>query len=157
MTLEKTYVSVIEKTYLPLRKAASGDVVVQILAQVIGVLASSRLGLFPDQTGTALQRRPVVLDQLRGAVVGHEAEGMDTETVEVTDRARDTMASHGPEERVQRTGLLAEKVVRCVVGSGSLGDFVDGVWLDGVDEVGEQNRILDEKDGDVVSDDIYVV
>jgi hypothetical protein len=40
------------------------------------------------------------------------------------------------------------------MGGGSLGNFVDGVRLDGMDEVGKQDCILNEKDGDVVSDDI---
>ena len=35
-------------------------------------------------------------------------------------------------------------------------DLTDGVGLDGVDQVGELDAILDEEDGDMVPDDIVV-
>lgn len=41
------------------------------------------------------------------------------------------------------------------MGGGGLGDFVVAAGLDGVDEVGEEDGVLDEEDGDVVSDQVY--
>lgn len=38
---------------------------------------------------------------------------------------------------------------------GGLGDLVVAARLDGVDQVGKEDRVLDEEDGDVVSNDIY--
>ena len=42
------------------------------------------------------------------------------------------------------------------MGGGGLGNLVVGARLDGVDKVGEADGILDEEDGDVVTDDIEV-
>lgn len=64
------------------------------------------------------------------------------------------MAGHSPEERVQRTGLLAEEVPGRVMSSRSLGDLVVGAGLDSMDQIREENGILDEEDWNVVADDI---
>lgn len=64
------------------------------------------------------------------------------------------MTSHGPEQSVQAARLLTEEIPRGVVGSGSLGDLTVLSWLDSVDEVRELDRILDEKDWDVIPNDI---
>lgn len=64
------------------------------------------------------------------------------------------MSRHGPQESVQGTRLLTEKVPGGIVRGGSLGDFIVAAGLDGVDEVGEKDGVLDEEDGDVVSNDI---
>ena len=42
------------------------------------------------------------------------------------------------------------------MGAGSLGDLVVRAWLDRVNQVGELDGILDEKDGNIVSHDICV-
>lgn len=42
------------------------------------------------------------------------------------------------------------------MGSGGLGDFIITAGLDGVDQVGEEDGVLDEEDGDVVSNQVYV-
>lgn len=68
----------------------------------------------------------------------------------------DSVSSHGPEEGVEGRRLLAEKVPGRVVGRGGLGNFVVGAGLDGMDEVGELDGVLDEEDGDVVADDVQV-
>jgi hypothetical protein len=38
---------------------------------------------------------------------------------------------------------------------GALRDLLVGAGLDGVDEVGEEDGVLDEEDGDVVADDVW--
>ena len=37
----------------------------------------------------------------------------------------------------------------------SLGDFIVPAGLDGVDQIGEEDSVLDEEDGDVVSNEVY--
>lgn len=51
-------------------------------------------------------------------------------------------------------GLGAKEVPCRIMSSSSLRDLVVGTWLDRVDQVGELDSILDEEDGDVVTDDI---
>lgn len=81
---------------------------------------------------------------------------MHTETIHVTEAAGNAVARHGPEEGVESGGLGAEEVPSGIVGGGGLGNLVVGARLDGVDKVGEADGILDEEDGDVVTDDIEV-
>lgn len=122
----------------------------------IGVLASEDLSLLPDESGLALLGLPVPLDELGLAVLGHQTEGVHTETIHVTVAAGNAVARHGPEEGVESGGLRAEEVPSRIVGGGSLGNLVVGARLDGVDKVGEADGILDEEDGDVVANDIEV-
>lgn len=75
-------------------------------------------------------------------------------TYHVTVTARNTISSHGPEQRVQGGRLLAEEVPGRVVSRRRLGDLLVGARLDGVDEVGELNCVLDEKDGDIVANNV---
>lgn len=142
-------------TYLPLRVESILNRLEQILADEIRVLARHLLRLFPDHTGLTLQRLPVILDQLSVAIVGHEAVGVDTETVDVSEGSRDTVTSHGPEQSVQRAGLLAEEIPGGIVSRLSLGDFVVAAGLDGVDQIGKKNGVLDEEDGDIIADDVF--
>lgn len=145
----------IQETYLPLRVVSILNGLEQILTDEIRVLARHLLSFLPDHTGFTLQRLPVELDQLSGALVVDEAEGMDTEAVDVSERTRYTVASHCPEQRVQRTGLLAEKVPGGIVGCCGLGDFIVATGLDSMNQVGEEDSILDEKDWNVIADEIW--
>ncbi|KAI5307774.1 hypothetical protein KEM55_007458, partial [Ascosphaera atra] len=79
---------------------------------------------------------------------------MHTETVNVSERTRDTVASHGPEKGVKCTWLLAEEIPGSVMGSGRLWDLVLWLWLDSMNKIGELDSILDEEHRDVVANDI---
>lgn len=79
---------------------------------------------------------------------------MDTEPVNVAERPRDTVACHCPEEGMQSARLLAKEVISSVVRSSSLWYFIGWLWLDGMDEIWEQDSILDEEYGNVVSNEI---
>jgi hypothetical protein len=72
----------------------------------------------------------------------------------VTETTRDAVPGHGPEQGVQGTRLLAEEVPGRVVSRGRLGDLIVWPWLDGVDQIREPNGILDEENGNVVSNDV---
>lgn len=94
------------------------------------------------------------LDQLGGTVIGHEAEGVHTKAVHVAERPGNAMARHSPEESVHGAGLLAEEVPGRVVGRRRLGDLIVAPGLDGMDQIGEEDGILDEEDGNVVAHNI---
>jgi hypothetical protein len=68
----------------------------------------------------------------------------------------DAEARHGPEEGMHGARLGAEEVPCRVVCGRSLGHLIVRAWLDRVYEIGELDRILDEEDGDVVSDNVEV-
>ena len=142
-------------THLPFGVESILNRLEQILADEIRVLARDLLRLFPEQTGFTLQRLPVELNELGGTVIRDKAEGVDTEAVNVSEGTRDTVTSHSPKQSVQRAGLLAEEVPGRVVRGSSLGDFIVPAGLDGVDQIGEENSVLDEEDGDVVSNKVY--
>ena len=144
-----------ESTHLPFGVESILNRFEQILTDEIRVLARDLLRLFPDQTGFTLQRLPVELNELGGTVIRDKAEGVDTKAVNVSEGTRDTVTSHSPEQSVQRAGLLAEEVPGRVVRGSSLGDFIVPAGLDGVDQIGEENSVLDEEDGDVVSNKVY--
>ena len=143
-----------ESTHLPFGVESILNRFEQILTDEIRVLARDLLRLFPDHTGLTLQRLPVELDKLGGTVIRDKAEGVDTEAVNVSEGTRDTVTSHSPKQSVQRAGLLAEEVPGRVVRGSSLGDFIVPAGLDGVDQIGEENSVLDEEDGDVVSNKV---
>lgn len=140
--------------YLPLGETAILDRLKQILTVEVGVLSSSNLSLLPSKTGLALERLPVELDELRGAVISNEAERVHTEAVHVAERPDDAVLCHGPEERVQGARLLAEEVPGRVMGSGGLRNLPVRHRLDGVNEIREENGILDEENRDVVANDV---
>lgn len=121
---------------------------------VVRVLSSDGLGLFPHEGSLALQRLPVELDKLGSSVVRHEAESVDTEAIHRSEGTRNSVTSHSPEQCMQRAGLLTEKVPSRVVGGCGLGDLVLRAGLNGMDQVGEEDCILDEEDRDVVSDNV---
>ena len=64
------------------------------------------------------------------------------------------MSSHRPEKSMQSTGLLAEEVPGRVVSSRGLRDLTVTSGLDGVDQVGELDGILDEEGRHVDADDV---
>ena len=142
-------------TYLPFGIEAILNRLEQVLTDEIRVLARDLLRLFPDHTGLTLQRLPVELDELGGTIIRDKAERVDTEAINVSEGTRDTVTSHSPEQSVQRAGLLAEEVPGRVVRGSSLGDFIVPAGLDGMDQIGEEYSILDEEDGDVVSNEVY--
>lgn len=82
---------------LPLRIVTGIDRVEQILAMEIRVLASNSLSLFPYHTSQTLLRLEMEFDELGFSFVIDEAEGMDTETVHMTIRARDTVWGKSPD------------------------------------------------------------
>ena len=67
-----------------------------------------------------------------------------------------TVAGHGKEECMKSRGLCAEEIPGRIVGGTGLGNLAVGLGLAGVDQIRELNGILDEEDGNVVSNEIPV-
>lgn len=82
---------------LPLRVVAGLNGIEEVRAVEIGVLAVKSQSLGPYEGSETLLGLEVVLDKLGFAFVVDEAEGMNTETINVPVRPRDTVARHCPE------------------------------------------------------------
>jgi hypothetical protein len=96
----------------------------------------------------------VKLDQLAFAVCGHEAKSVHPEAIHVAVSADYAVSRHGPEECMQRAGLLTEEVPCRIMGGRGLGYLPIALRLDAVNEVWEQDCVLDEENRDVVADEV---
>ena len=108
----------------------------------------------------------MVLDESTLALGIDESEGMDTETLHVSERSGDGSVGKDPGLHSGRLGVEGHEIPGIVVGSLCLGDLFARVGLHGVDEVDKLDGIylsaeswniirrltLNEEDGDVVSD-----
>jgi hypothetical protein len=126
----------------------------QILAMVIVALPGDLLGLVPHHGCLALQRLPVELDELRGTLIGHKTVCVDTKPIDMSEGTGNAVTGHGPEQGVKTARLLAEVIPSLVMSSGGLGNSGLLIGLDGVDEVGELDGILNEENRNVISDNV---
>jgi hypothetical protein len=95
------------------------------------------------------------LDKLGLALVRNEAEGVHTPSIHMPERANGAMTAHRPEQSVERRWLLAEKVPSAIMSSSGLGNLAVWPGLDSMDQIWELDGILNEEDGDVVTNDIW--
>jgi hypothetical protein len=94
------------------------------------------------------------LDKLGLALVRNEAEGVHTPSIHMPERANGAMTAHRPEQSVERRWLLAEKVPSAIMSSSGLGNLAVWPGLDSMDQVRELDGILNEEDGDIVTNNI---
>ena len=113
-------------------------------------------GLIPNRRLQAELGTPMELDECRFAGVVDEAETMDTETFDHALRSRQRAVRHDPHHHVH--GFRAERyeIPEGVVSSGRLRKAAVWFHLDGMNEIGEFDGILDEKNGNVVANEIPV-
>src|SRR5437588_868606 len=81
---------------------------------------------------------------------------MDAEAFHHTVTARNTAVGEDPHDHVHRLRHQRDEIPERIVGCACLRNFV--VWLGFccVDQVGELDCVLNEKDGDVVPDEVEV-
>ena len=95
-------------------------------------------------------------DKGRFALGVDEPEGMDAEAFHHPQRARDRSIGHDPEDHVhafrQERDEIPERVMRRRV----LRIAAVGLHFDRMDEIGKLDGILDEEDGNVVSDEVEI-
>jgi hypothetical protein len=122
----------------------------------VGVGAGDFEGFIPDDGLHAELGAPVELGEGRFSFCIDEAEGVYAEAFHHAERARDGAVGHDPHEHVGAFGRERCPVPEGVVGGLRLGEAAIRLLFDGVDEVGELEGVLDEKDRDVVADEIPV-
>lgn len=139
-------------TKIPLGVGASLDSVIEISSVEVGILAGELECLVPDERVCTEMRHPVVLDESGFAFSVDKTEGVNTETLHVSERSGDSSVREDPGLHGSGLGVEGHEIPSVVVGSLSLGDFDMGFGLDGVDQVDKLDGILDEEDRNVVSD-----
>ena len=122
----------------------------------VGVGAVDLHRLVPHHRLHAELRLPVELDERRLAGGVDEAERVHAEALHEPERAGDRPVRHRPHHHVRGFGHQRDEVPEVVVRRLGLGEAAVGRLLDGVDEVGELDRVLDEEHRDVVADEIPV-
>ena len=141
---------------LPLGEVAVLDRLPQVAAMEVGILAGDLLRLVPDQSVDAQLGLPVELDEVRLAARIHEAEGVDAEALHHPVAARDGAIAHGPHQHVGRFGHQRDEVPERVVRARRLRDRVVRFRLDGMNQVRELHRVLDEEHRHVVAHQVVV-
>lgn len=120
----------------------------------IGVLATYSLRLFPQETCFSLQCFPIPSNQFCSSLICDQSISVHTPAIDVAVRSWNTVASHDQHHQVQCAGLLAEEVISGVVGGSCLRNLAIGTRLEGMNEVREKDRIVDEEDWGVDANNI---
>jgi hypothetical protein len=89
-------------------------------------------------------------------LVVDQSVGVDTEALHHTVRSRDTSVRHGPHEHVGSLGVQVLEVPEVVVGGLGLRDLIVRLGLARVNDIGKLEGVLDEEDGNVVSNNVPV-
>ena len=113
-------------------------------------------GLVPHDGVRARHRFPVELDEARLARRVDQAEGVHAEALHHAKAARQGAVRHDPHQHVRRLRHQRDEVPEGVVRAGGLRHAVVRLGLDGVDQVGKLDRVLDEEHRNVVADDVPV-
>lgn len=66
------------------------------------------------------------------------------------------MSGECPHQSVHSRRVAGEEIPGTVVSSGRLRNFIVWTGLNGVDQVGELNCVLNEENGNVVSNNVYL-
>jgi hypothetical protein len=139
---------------LPLRVVALLDRFPEVAPQEIRVFARDLLRLVPGDRVHPEDRFPVELDESRGPRLVDEAEGVHPEAFHHSKTAREGAVGHDPEDHVHRLGHERNEIPEGVVRGSRLRHLVVGLRFHGMDQIGELDRVLDEKDRHVVPDQI---
>jgi hypothetical protein len=107
----------------------------------IGVLTLELESFVPNERVGTKMRDPVVLDEGALALGVDQSEGVDTETLHVSERSGDSSVGKDPRLHGGRLGVKRHEVPGVVVGSLSLRDLVVRLRLYSVDKVDELDGI----------------
>src|SRR5208282_1918296 len=140
----------------PLRKVAGSDSLKHVATVKILVSARNLDRFIPDGRLQAQLGAPVKLHESRLGGIVDQSKTMDTESLDHPQGARQRAIGHDPHDHVHgfwREGnKIPERVVRCC----GLREATVRFHLYGMDEIWEFNGILNEKDGNIISDQIPV-
>jgi hypothetical protein len=141
---------------LVLGAVAALDGFPQVAAVEVGVGAADLHRLVPHQRVRAGQGQPVELHEARFTGLIDQPVGVDAETLHRAVAARDAAVAHHPQRVVDGLGHQRDEVPERVVRAAGLRHAVVRLGLDGMDDVGELHRVLDEEHRDVVAHQVPV-
>lgn len=121
----------------------------------IGVLTTYDLRFFPKKARLTLQRLPVPPNELCSTLVRDKTIGVHAPTIHVAVRPWNSVAGHDEHYQVQCARFLAEEVVRRSVRRRRLWNLHIRAWLEGVNEIGEENGVVDEEDWSVDANNVF--
>jgi hypothetical protein len=140
----------------PFGKIAGLDRIPEIAAVKVGIGAIDLDGLVPDDRLQAQLGLPVEFDKGRVACCVEQPEGVNAEAFHCAKRARDCPVGHDPHDHVHRFRGETDEIPEIVVRGLGLRKSAIRLWLSGVDDVGKLDRVLDEEDRDVVTDNVPI-
>ena len=122
----------------------------------IRILAGQLDGFVPDQRMHTEHRFPVEFYKTRFACRIDETKGVDAKAFHHREATRNSTIRHGPHDGVGGFRHHGNEIPERVVCRGGLRNLVVRLGLDGVNEVGKLDGVLNEKYRDVVSHQIEV-
>ncbi|MNO73044.1 hypothetical protein D3C76_640030 [compost metagenome] len=140
----------------PFRVVARFDVLPQPAPVEVRVLAGELLRLVPDQRAGARRRAPVELDEYGLPGRTEQAEGMHTEALHAAEADRDSPVGHHPHDHVRRLRRQRDEIPEGVMGRPTGGNFIVGLRLHRMNEIGKLDRILDEEHRHVIADQVEI-
>ena len=127
------------------------------IATVKIVVGSLELeSLVPDDRLHPELRLPVKFDEGRLAFGVHHPKGVDAKAFHHAIAARNRAIRHRPHQHVSGFGHQRRPVPERIVGAAGLRKGAIGFHFDGMDEIGKLDGVLDEKDRDIVADEVPV-
>src|ERR1700691_1674 len=96
------------------------------------------------------------LDELALTCPIDEPKRVDTETFHHSERAWDGPVRHDPHDHVHRLRHERDEIPEGIVRRSSLREPAIGLYLDGVNQVRKFYSVLDEKNRDVISDQVEI-
>src|SRR5580658_370871 len=140
----------------PLRKVAGSDGVEHVAPVKIRVSARDLDRLVPDGRLQTQLWAPMELHESRLAGIVNQSKTMDTESLDHPQRARQRAIGHDPHHHVHRFWREGNKIPEGVVRCCGLRETSVRLHFHGMDEIWEFDGILNEEDGNVISDQIPV-
>lgn len=128
----------------------------QILTVEVRILTGQLQSFIPDKTVDTQVRGEVELDKVAFTLGVHQSVCVDTKALHHSVRTGNGSIRLSPGEHVGGFCVEELEVPEVVVGSLSLRNLVVWFWLSSVNDIRELDSILDEEDGDVVSDNVPV-
>ena len=122
----------------------------------IGIGAVDLDRLVPHHGLQSELRLPVKFHERRLAFGVHQAKGMDAEAFHESERARNRAVRHDPHDHVHAFRHERNEIPEIIVSRLRLRKVAVGFLFRRMNQIGKLDRVLNEKDGNIVPDDVPV-
>lgn len=139
---------------LPLGIESVLDSLIQILPVEVRILSRQFQRFIPNERVHTQLGDPMELDKSPPPLRVKERKRIHAKPLHHPERSRDPAIAHRPRKHMRRLGMQILEVPEVVVRRLGLRHLVVWLGLRGMHKVGELNIVLDEEDGDVVSNNV---